>query len=297
MMGIMFDKINAMNTPPGPRDPHDLSESEEEEGGNADPLDKLTDIVGSQDNNEDEEEGQAFDRALSDLAGFFHSEEERGEPLCEKLAKVLDASLRRKPQDASVKATAAKIKIPANVPNLNVPATNDDIAKAMSQSGKLLDTHLSRTNLLLSKAIVPIAQILNDLGNKKAQKVEYYMDGLNDSLRLIAASFNYLNQTRKEVARQNIREASLAQLCKWDCEVGQSQLFPFDVTKRCDELNKVKSLGSSSFKRAPRPGYSDFKWPKQRFESHRSQGPYPKGKKGPRPFLGKRQQGHKQMKK
>ena len=212
---------------------------------------------------------------------------------------MLNISLRRKPQDASVKTTAARIKLPSNVPNLKVPTTNEDVVRAMNADGKLLDGHLSRTNTLLSKALVPIVYMLNDVGTKNTKPLEKYMEGLNDSLRLIAASFNFLNQTRKELARIYVRETALGQLCKWDHEVGQDKLFPFDVSKRCDELNKVKKLGAQAHKR-PRTQF-DSKWPKPRF-NYRSPGPnyyrpgnttpnwsnFSKAKK--KPFLGKKQQ-------
>ena len=106
-----------------------------------------------------------------------------------------------------MKATSAKVKLPNNVKNFKLPVTNNDITKAMTTGGKLLDARLARTNGILSKAIMPIARFLSDFGEKKSHPTEYYLTGLNSSLRLLTATFNYLNQIRKEVARIHVNDS------------------------------------------------------------------------------------------
>ena len=235
---------------------HDMSQSEEDNGAavdDADPLDGLDAITSAQPCSASDVTDVGFQKYLDDLSGFFHGDEEKCDPLAEKLASIFNASLRRRPNDDSVKTAAARIKLPANVPHLKVPTTNSDVTKAMNSGGKLLDARLTRTNGLVSRAMVPLAQILSDFGEKNGKPVEDYLGGLNDSLRLLAAAFNYLNQLRKEVARISVSDSALAGLCKWDYDVGKDELFPFDVTKKCDELHKSKTLGR--YKRYP-PGRS-----------------------------------------
>ncbi|MPC45529.1 hypothetical protein E2C01_039230 [Portunus trituberculatus] len=58
---------------------------------------------------------------------------------------------------------------------------------------------------------------------------------------------NYINQLRKEVAKIHINDSALADLCKWECEVGKDDLFPFDVTKKCEEIHKARKLERPSF--------------------------------------------------
>ncbi|KAK4318784.1 hypothetical protein Pmani_010207 [Petrolisthes manimaculis] len=124
-------------------------------------------------------------------------------------ASIVNASLRRRPVADSVKITANKIKVPSNVPNMKFPETNPPIVRAMSVGGKLVDARLTHINGLLTKALVPI--------------------------------------TQKEVARIHVNDTALAELCKWECEVGTEELFPFDVVKKCDEIHKTKKLGRPSF--------------------------------------------------
>ena len=59
--------------------------------------------------------------------------------------------------------------------------TNGDITKAMTSVVKLLDARLARTNGILSKAIVPLARLMSDFGEKKSLSMEHYTPGLNSS--------------------------------------------------------------------------------------------------------------------
>ena len=132
-----------------------------------------------------------------------------------------------------------------------MPVTNGDITKAMTSGGKLLDARLARTNGILSKAIVPLARLMSDFGEKKSLSMEHYTPGLNSSLRLLTAAFNYVNHIHKEVARIHMHDSALAKLCSWECEVGTADLFPVDVAKKCEEMHKTRKLGRSFYKHKP----------------------------------------------
>ena len=264
---------------------HTLSSSEEEEGqiqaSQPDPLDDLNQLA------PDETVDEDFLKALQDFSGNFYGEEEKGEPLSARLANILNSSLRRRPQGDSVKSTCASIKFPSNVPNLSVPVTNPAITKAMSLHGRLVDGKLFQTNGLLSKALVPIAVCLNDIGDRKGKSLHCYLDGLNNCLRLLTSAVNYINQLRKDIARIHVRDSAMVDICKWECEVGQNELFPFDVTKKCEEIHKAGKLG--------RPAFRPSKAPGRRFTSssrpaHRSsQASFQSRRRSQsRPFLGQR---------
>lgn len=233
---------------------HDVSSEDDLPDGDSDPMDELDGLLPSAQpcsNVGIAQEDDAFQSILDDLAGSFLSKEEKGDPLSDKLANILNQSLRRRPIDENVKATAAKVKFPNNVDNLIVPVTNDDIIKAMTTGGKLQDARLARTNGILSKAIVPLARLLSDIGEKKCLSMDHYMTGLNASLRLVTAAFNYLNHLRKEVARIHIQDSALAKLCSWECEVGTTELFPFDVAKKCEEIHNTRKLGKPFHRHKP----------------------------------------------
>ncbi|XP_045131599.1 uncharacterized protein LOC123516406 isoform X3 [Portunus trituberculatus] len=241
---------------------HALSSSEDEDGeivecpsqqSVSDPLDDLDTFTASQTPREPVAD-VAFQKALEEFAGHFHGEEELGDALSERLASILDVSLRRRPSSDSVKATYEKIKLPNNMLNLKVPVTNSAITKAMSVQGKLVDTRLSLTNGLLAKALVPIARCISDMGERNVQPITCYLDGLNNSLRFLTSAVNYVIQLRKEVARFNVHDSALEELCKWECEVGRDDLFPFDVVKKCEDIHKSRKLGRPAFRPRKAPG-------------------------------------------
>ena len=270
---------------------HDLSASETDEVPAQCPPDPLEDLdtFGAAPMPDLDSAGDSdsdFLQALDDLSHHFHGEEEKGDPLSARLAAILNASLRRRPTSEGIRNTCSKIKLPSNVPNLTVPVTNPAISKALSVGGKLIDARLSHTNSLLSKALVPVAVCISDIGEKKGKPVSSYLDGLNNSLRLLTSAVNYLNHLRKEVARIHVGDSALVELCKWDCEVGESDLFPFDVSKRCDEIHKTRRLGrptSRPFRTAgPR------KVAPNRFPPRRPVYPPPAQARTSKPFLGQR---------
>lgn len=273
-----------------------LSSSEDEEGEirqlAPDCLDELDQFSHAQHNPNATEADSDFLQALEELSGHFHGEEEKGEPLSERLAVILNTSLRRRPTSEGVKLTCGKIKLPSNVPNLTVPSTNSALTKAMSVGGRLIDARIAYTNGLLSKALVPIAQCISDIGDRKGGSINSYLHGLNNSLRLLTSSVNYLNHLRKEVARIHVHDSALVDICRWDCEVGTDELFPFDVVKKCDDIHKTKKLGRPFFRpfkssgprkfpqhrQAPRRSYTQ-QLPRQHYHQDR---PRPQTK----PFLG-----------
>lgn len=147
-----------------------------------------------------------------------------------------------------MKSTCVSIKLLSNVPNLLVPVTNPAITKAMSLHGRLVNGKLFQTNGLLSKALNPIAVCVNDIGEKKGKSLHCYLDGLNCCLRLLTSAVNYINQLRKDTARIHVRDLAMVDLCKWECEVGQDELFPFDVAKKCEEIHRAGRLGRLAFR-------------------------------------------------
>ncbi|KAK4326754.1 hypothetical protein Pmani_002783 [Petrolisthes manimaculis] len=103
--------------------------------------------------------------------------------------------------------TCSKIRLPSNVPNLTVAATNTAITKAMSVNGKLIDARLFHTNGLISKTLIPVAECISDIGEKKGKTINCYLGGQNNSLSLLTYVVNYINNLRKKEARIHVQGA------------------------------------------------------------------------------------------
>lgn len=305
MLGVSVNKLNSRGQVHDPtlgsselRGFHDLSDSEVDCPSPEsrldqliapepvpDPLDDLEGITSAQSAPAAENDAD-FLKALEELASCFNGEDPKGEAVSERLASIVNTSLRRRPNTENVKTTCIRLLVPSNVPNMKVPETNPVISNALSVGGKVLDARLVHTNGLLLKALVPILRCLSDIGENTCKPLASYLSGFNDSLRLVVSAFNYLNHLRKEVARIHVHDSALTELCKWEHEVGKDALFPFDVAKKCDEIHKTKKLGRPSFRpyKFGRPQGHDYR--------HTTKRPYlPRAKpsSSSRPFLGQKQ--------
>lgn len=118
-----------------------------------------------------------FDRLLAQFQTFFEGEEDKGPQITAALANLVDASLRRKPNDASVKTTLAKYPVPENMPHLQVPKTNPDVQEALSKTGSIQDFNLRKVQLAIAKAMVPILHWMHDFGDGKAFSFDMFRPG------------------------------------------------------------------------------------------------------------------------
>lgn len=110
-----------------------------------------------------------FDSLMADFEAFFEGEEEQGPEVHTDLARIVNASLRRRPHDESVRKTMAKIHIPGNVKNLKVPATNPDVTKALRKGASIADYNIRKAQLALSKGMIPLLTWLHDYKTGKRQ--------------------------------------------------------------------------------------------------------------------------------
>ena len=183
-------------------------------------------------------------RVLKELSSVFQGNEEKGKNVDDTLAKIFNDGLRARPLYGALKTTMDKYKAPGNIPNLNAPATNEDVTSAMNKSAQLLDSQLLKNGGLLAKGMVPLIYMINDIANKKDKPLGSYIQELNDCMVMLMAAFNYICLTRVDVARINVRDSGFNQLCRdKSMEIGTDQIFPVDVTVRSNELAKRRKLG------------------------------------------------------
>ena len=221
-------------------------ESNEEAEINEDPLAALDKIANSEEAGTSKDE----DNLLEELKKFFDSEEVTGPKICEKVGSLLNASLRKHPAAERVKKVAEAMKYPENVPNLKVPKTNEELLTCLSYKGKYLDTSVSKVSMLISKALCPLLNITSDASNKSLKTVGEYMEGFNQSIRLLVASFNYLCQIRKDIIKHNTTIPHMAFMCKPEHGTGEEFLFPFELIKKVQEMNKMNKIGKPKFQQS-----------------------------------------------
>jgi hypothetical protein len=184
-----------------------------------------------------------FEKAIEDLSNLFNVCDETGPAINAAYANILNGTLRRKPSDEQVAILTAKYKRPQNLQHLSVPRMNVEVWDILHKGPKMTDLVLQKALLALSKGLVPIIQLINEIGNgeKAKRPMVEAMDSLNDAKRLIIASFNYINQGRKEVVRNDVRDPRFSRLCSWDTTVGDDLLFG-DLSKRLADLDMSGKL-------------------------------------------------------
>lgn len=115
-----------------------------------------------------------------------------------------------------------------------------------------------------------LPSFLTDVGEKKCRSTESYLSEVNSSLKLLTAALYNLNQIRREVSRIHVNHSALAQLCRWECEKGMAELFPFNVAKKCDENHKTMKLGKPcyehKFPRGDQKIFKPYSYPRQTYE-------------------------------
>ena len=252
-----------------------------------DPLDSIRDIMDNKAPASSLSEPNPFDKAIDEFEEFFRGEEQRGPPLYPKLAGSVHKSLRLRPFDEKLKVAAGKYNIPDNIQNLKVPKTNQDVSAVLHKGPRYLDMLLQKAGMYLSKGLIPILTILSDKAADIDKPVIAYKEQLHDALSLMTATITYINQARKDNIRNDINNYQLAKLCTWDTAVGTDELFPFDVSKKVDEMKKVKRLDSSynfslSRQRGKNSQYQSYQsGPKKHYTGHKKS-----FNKNSKPFLG-----------
>ena len=183
---------------------------------------------------------EGFAETIREMETFFEAGDKVGDKVNDAFAGIFSSSLRQRPSDKALLATADKYARPENVPNLLVPKTNDVIWDRMRKGPQIVDAHLQKIQTCVSKTLVPLITITNDIGEGKSRDrpIADLAQPITDTLRLGCAAFSLLSQARKEVIRNDM-SSTFAKLCTWKYEVGTEQLFSNDVIKQLKELKET----------------------------------------------------------
>ena len=194
--------------------------------------------------------------AITDMNALFQQDDMCGVDLPSTLASALNDCLRKKPSETKIWELSDKIKWPTNVPHFQVPKMNPEVLHAMNPFVTKFDKRLSYLNVWISKAMAPIAAMLGDTGKDTGKTLNSYKSDLSDVLHLLIATFNFMNQVRKEHLRNTLgrRDQALSSLCTWETLVGEKSLFPFNVQTKCRDLSRAKKIGQPYYGRGRSSG-------------------------------------------
>ena len=180
----------------------------------------------------------SFEQALAELENFFELGSQVGQDISEGFAKIINRSVRARPNDEHLKELSKKYYRPANVPNLEVPRLNPEVWEQLRKGSLIVDSLLQKIQTLLSKAISIMLHILDKVGSEQGGQTEDHLQEMSDCLRCLGAMFSLLNHTRKDLVRNDAGEP-LSRLCTWETPVGTDKLFDVDVPKAIEDRDKA----------------------------------------------------------
>ena len=202
-----------------------------------------------------------YEQAIGDIAQFFDNGDKVGEKVEEKFASIFHGGLRRQPNDKLLLDMIEKYPRPENIAGLNVPKTNDVVWDSMKKGPQVVDASIQKVQTVLAKALVPVIHMVNDIGSGKTENkpVSEYLTPLTDVFRLGSAAFSLLNQTRKDVIRNDLGYPT-SKICSWKYKVGQTELFEDDITKKLKELKEQNRQFRTSTNSRPSTSRGGFNY-------------------------------------
>ena len=175
-----------------------------------------------------------FQDIVKDLKDIFEGEESTSVNVNEGFAKIINGALRRKPGEEATKKLLEAYPRPANIENLQVPRTNQDVWDSLRRGSAIVDGNIQKIQALLGRSCSATIQLIDQVGSGSGGTMESHLAEVTDIVRGICTSFSSLNQVRKDIVRNELGEP-MARLCSWDTPVGADTLFEGDVGKMIKE--------------------------------------------------------------
>lgn len=237
----------------------------------------------SSDTEESENETDGED-LLAKMELMYSDSDGTGEKVNEKLAKNVNLSFRKFLSTTNQKTVKEKYKIPSNCENVKVPKVNFEIWEEARHFIKTKDLSLVKAQTLMSKAAVPIIEIVNEgLKEKGSQeeKSKTRITKASDALIMLASAFTELNQIRKDNFKRGLPAQYRNRLCNTGNEPSKDWLFGDELPKKIKEINDTRSMSS---KLSRKPEMSSYRHQPYKADYRRNKiAGYGKSK----PFLGK----------
>ena len=209
-------------------------------------------------------------------ASCYAQDESTGPGISKGLADLVAKFVRNKPVEESVRKMMVEISVPENCPRLVVPQLNTGVSLALrAPNSKLTERVLSKITGIVCKAMVPVLHVLDDvMSNSDCKLLPGRTEALSKALVLMSTVINVSNQGRKNNIQNSIEEPLLRQICGPDTDVGDIDLFDFNVLEKVAELRKARNLGLANRSRGSGPVRGRQRHPSRPYYQPRHRG-YP----------------------
>lgn len=194
---------------------------------------------------------------LDKLSQEFECKEAYGPKVNEKLARTVNMGLKSNFSASTCKELSGKYKTPENCEWVRVPLINNEIwsSDSLQENYKTNDKLFYKNQSLITKAMIPIIQIMNNCIEKKNESETF--DLACDAFQLLA----YAHRDESNIRRQMLKPAvhkSYRKLCNPSTPVTEN-LFGDDLQKQIKDIYETRKFtndfSSSKLKRKSSYGY------------------------------------------
>ncbi len=218
---------------------------------------------------------------LAELQHFFAQEDQMGPALPDKIAAIVNKGVRSTFSPEQEKTLCEQFLRPENCQNLVVPRVNKELWLKLRHSTRSRDLKVQKTQNLLLKSIVPIAQLLAAFSTEK-DKTNIQLAA--KALQLVASASAQLSQHRRDLITPEL-DPQLKPLSAVSNPITDN-LFGDDLAKQVKEIRETQQLGSNVSRPVlRRPDFYRRGGGSLRPRGH-GRSPYSK----PKPFLGRASQ-------
>lgn len=177
---------------------------------------------------------------LDKLSQEFEAKDSYGPKVNEKLAKTVNLGLKSNFLASTCKELSGKYKTPENCEWARVPLINSEIwsSDSLQESYKTNDKLFYKNQSLITKAMIPVIQIMNNCKEKKNEKETF--DLACDAFQLLA----YAHRDESNIRRQMLKPAvhkCYRKLSNPSTPVTEN-LFGDDLHKQIKDINETRKF-------------------------------------------------------
>ncbi|XP_071094325.1 uncharacterized protein [Haliotis cracherodii] len=254
---------------------------EEGETSDEDMIDNLVNqCIDSEHSSVDNGDEADLNSLMKDMVEYFGEEDAAGPEITGNLTRSVNEGLSKPPNMVKLKSLLDKYKRPKNVGNLLVPRVNEVIWNEAGPLTRARDIRMQHTQGMITKAIVPITEMMDELmtavANRQQVNAIKMLDKTKDSLRILIGVETDLNVKRRDNFKPDL-QGPCKRLCSADTPT-TAYLFGDDLPNGIKDITECKGLsnklhtpGKSVMHRGSyTPGYG-HRNPGKRFRPYDSQ--------------------------
>lgn len=176
------------------------SQQDQDSEGDKEQDDQIDEMDALLDENEDDEQLEDIeqDDLLTELDNFFEEQSQTGEKVSEKMATVINRSLRTPVEEKKYKELKESYKRPENIDNLQVPTIDNFIWRQLPREVRSIDVQLQKSVGQMSSCLVPLIQALEHIQTNKTVDRNVLKSLIGDTFKMMAHTTATNNKIRKD---------------------------------------------------------------------------------------------------